>query len=175
MSDAVFLRGERVTLHPPDEDDLAFAQRLVNDPDVRAGISSVEPKTLDDERQWYESQGDGEYGFVLRADGERVGIAGLHEGHRAWGTAELGYFVDPDHWGNGYATDAARQLVAYAFDERRYAKLMAKAYSHNEASRRVLMKAGFEQEAVLPAEAFVDGERVDIVRFGLLADDWRSE
>jgi RimJ/RimL family protein N-acetyltransferase len=170
-----FLHGERVVLSPADEADLEFARRLINRPAVRKPLRAFEPKTLDDERAWLESLGDGDYGFVVRADGERVGIAGLHEKHRAWGVTELGYFFDPAAWGNGYATDAARQLARYAFDELRYAKVVAPVLATNEASRRVLEKAGFEREGVLRDEAFVDGERVDLHRYGLLATAYREE
>lgn len=174
MTETAFLRGVRVSLHPVEEDDLAFAKSVINHPDVRKGVGASEPKTIDDEREWRDSHGDGEYHFVVRADDERVGIAGLHEDPTPWGYAEVGYFVHPAHWDNGYATDAVGCLVRYAFDERRYRKVCADVYAPNEASQRVLEKLGFEREGVRREQAYVDGEYVDLYEYGLLKDEWRD-
>lgn len=174
MPPAPFLRGETVTLHPIAEDDLAFARDLVNRPEIRRGIAASTPRTLADERDWYEGQGDGDYSFVVRDDEDRVGIVGLHEGEEPWGVAEVGYFVHPDEWGKGYATDALECVVRYAFEERRQHKVEANAYEPNEASRRVLEKAGFEREGERRSHAFVEGEHVDLYEYGLLADEWRG-
>ena len=82
--------------------------------------------------------------------------------------------VHPDHWGHGYATDAVRCLVRYAFEERRMHKVGADVYAPNEGSRRVLEKVGFEREGVRPDHAFVDGEHVDLYEYRPLADEWES-
>lgn len=100
-----------------------------------------------------------------------MGIVGLDDPHPAWGTAEVGYFVDPDHWGNGYATDAVRTVCRYAFGERRLGKLYGHVFETNPASARVMEKVGFVREGVHRGQAFLDGERVDILRYGLLADE----
>lgn len=175
MAPGPFLHGETVSLHPLDEDDLPFARDGINDPRVRSGLAGSTPQTLADERDWYESLGDGDYPFVVCNGDERVGIVGLHEGDEPWGVAEIGYFVEPDHWGEGYATDALRCVVRYAFDERRHNKVEANAYEPNEASQRVLEKVGFAREGVRRDHAFVEGEYVDLYEYGLLANEWRSD
>jgi RimJ/RimL family protein N-acetyltransferase len=78
----------------------------------------------------------------------------------------------PSAWGNGYATDALREICRYGFDERRLNKVVARAYETNPASNRVLEKVGFEQEGTFRQEAFVRGEFVDIHRYGLLAAEF---
>ncbi|SFS00767.1 Protein N-acetyltransferase, RimJ/RimL family [Halomicrobium zhouii] len=174
MSGPTFLRGETVTLRVVDEDDLAFAQRVVNHPEVRRGVGAFAPKTAEDEREWYERQDDDGPSFVLYASDQPVGIAGLHLDPYPWGYAEVGYMVHPDHWGHGYATDAVRCLVRYAFDERRLHKVGADVYAPNEASQRVLEKVGFEREGVRRDHAFVDGDHVDLYEYGLLESEWRE-
>jgi RimJ/RimL family protein N-acetyltransferase len=174
MPGPTFLRGETVTLRVVDEDDLEFAQRVVNHPDVRAGVGAFAPKTKADEREWYESQDEDGPSFVVSVEAEPVGIAGLHVERYPWGYAELGYMLHPDYWGNGYATDAVGALLRYGFDERRLHKVGADAYATNEGSHRVLEKNGFEREGVRRDHAFVDGEYVDLYEYGLLAEEWRD-
>jgi RimJ/RimL family protein N-acetyltransferase len=173
MSSPVFLEGESVTLHPVEDEDAEFLQALVNDPRVRRGIATVEPTPLAEEREYVESVGEGEgTQFLVRADGERVGTIGLHDVTATHGNGEVGYFIAPGAWGNGYATDATRTVVEYAFVERRLHKVYARAFAFNDASQRVLEKVGFEREGVHRDQAFVDGGFVDVYRYGLLADEW---
>jgi len=175
MGSPVFLEGDSVTLHPVEEADAEFLQRLVNDPQVRPGIGATEPVTLAEEREFVESVGDGDdVQFLVRAGGERVGTIGLSRLSSAHGNAEVGYFFAPDAWGNGYATDATRTVVAYAFEERRLHKVYARAFAFNDASMRVLEKTGFEHEGTHRDQVFVNGEHVDVHRYGLLADEWRA-
>jgi RimJ/RimL family protein N-acetyltransferase len=173
MPGPVFLRGDRIDLHPIEEEDLPFLAEQMNDPDVWATLGSRRPINQHQEREWWEQldERDGVTLLVV-ANGAPVGNLGYGDVNENWGTAEVGYALHPDHWGNGYATEAVALLTRYAFEERRLAKLVAKAYAHNPASMRVLEKAGWYEEAVLDREAFVGGERVDCHRYAAFADDW---
>lgn len=173
MPGPLFRAGERVELRTVEEEDAEFLQTVVNHPEVRSTVSRTDPINLNEEREWVTSLGEESgFHFLICADGEPVGICGLNDPNEVWGVAEAGYMVHPDAWNNGYATDAVRELCAYAFEERRLGKVVAKCYATNPASRRVLEKAGFTEEGLLREEGFAGGERVDVHRFGLLADEW---
>lgn len=173
MPGATFREGETVELRTIEDEDVEFLQELVNDPRVRSGLGNTDPVTMEEEREWVESLAErDDYHFLVVADGIPVGVVGLNQVNDVWGVAEAGYFLDPDHWGNGYATDALQTLCGFAFEERRLEKVTAKAYETNPASRRVIEKVGFTEEGVLRDEAFLDGERVDVHAYGLLADEW---
>ena len=175
MPGPVFLRGDRVGLHPVEEADLPFLAEVMNDPNVWRTLGSRTPRNQEQEREWLEGLADRDGVVLLVAvDGEPVGSVGYGDVNPDWGTAEVGYALHPDHWGNGYATEAVTLLTRYAFEERRLAKLTAGVYEHNPASMRVLEKAGWHEEAVLECEAFVGGERVDLLRFAAHADSWAS-
>lgn len=62
-------------------------------------------------------------------------------------------------------------VVGDASDRRRLDKLYADALAANVGSRRVLEKSGFVAEGRFREHAYADGERVDAVRYGLLADE----
>lgn len=168
------MAADRVTFHPVEEDDLAFFRDLINHPDVRRGLAATQPRNMADEREWFESLGEDGVQFLLRADGERVGTISFRRYNEEWGTAELAYFFDPDHWGKGYATEAVRRMTTYGFDERRLEKVWARVFAFNEASMRVLEKAGYDHEATLRGQGFACGERVDMERFGALATEWEA-
>ncbi|WP_459192644.1 GNAT family N-acetyltransferase [Halosimplex sp. J119] len=172
MSGPVFMEAERVTFHPVEEADLEFLQTIINHPEVREGLASTRPINMADEREWFESLGEDGVQFLLRVDGERVGTISFRDVSGEWGTAELAYFFHPDHWGNGYATEAARRMVEYGFDERRFDKIWARVFAFNDASMRVLEKVGFEHEGTLRGQAFARGRRVDMERYGVLASEW---
>lgn len=173
MPGPVFRKGDAVELRTVEEEDVDFLQEVVNHPQVRPHVFQFEPLNRRQEREWVESIGE-EAGvhFLVCADGSPVGITGLNDPVEPWGLAEAGYMIHPEHWNNGFATDAVRELCGYAFDERRYHKVTARAYATNPASGRVLEKVGFTEEGVFRAEAFVDGDFVDVYRYGLLADEW---
>jgi len=174
MSQTPFLRGEHVTLHPETPADGLFVTSLLNDPRVRAGIGHSTPVVREDHEEIITDADDGESHFLIRVDGEPVGSCSLHEGSHPWGVGEVGYAVHPDHWNEGYATDAVDCLARYAFEERRINKLGADVYATNPASARVLEKVGFQREGTRREHAFVEGEYVDLHEYGLLADEWRE-
>lgn len=58
-------------------------------------------------------------------------------------TPELGFMIVKKHWGQGYATEACRVLIDYAFDIPGIQKLTATTDVANESSKRVLQKLGF--------------------------------
>ena len=100
-----------------------------------------------------------------------VDTLGLDSVIERWGKGEIGYLIEPDAWNQGYATDAVSTFVDYLFDELRFEKLAARAFETNPASQRVLEKVGFQHEGTSRGHAFVDGERVDLEIFGLLATE----
>lgn len=82
--------------------------------------------------------------YFLRERAQRViiGSAGL-KGKPDWhGVIEIGYGVAPAFQRRGYATEAARTLVEWAFRQPRVQRLAAECLTSNHASRRVLQNLG---------------------------------
>ncbi len=79
--------------------------------------------------------------LILRKDdGALMGGIGLHL--RAQGHFEFGYWLGQSFWKHGYATEAARRLVSFAFRDLKIERLVAGWYHDNPASGRVLAKLG---------------------------------
>jgi [ribosomal protein S5]-alanine N-acetyltransferase len=63
--------------------------------------------------------------------------------------ADVGYLLDRRHWGHGYATDAARAIVEWAFSTPTIRRVWATCDTQNAASARVLERIGLEREGTL--------------------------
>ena len=85
-------------------------------------------------------------------------------------TGTLGYWIGRRYAGCGLATDAARALVRYAFDDLRLHRVEAACVPDNHASRRVLEKAGFELEGRARAYLKINGAWADHLLFGCVDD-----
>ncbi|MER8118012.1 GNAT family N-acetyltransferase [Streptomyces sp. NPDC094031] len=79
--------------------------------------------------------------FVLLAADDAIGVIALRV--REPGMATVSYILRQDTWGQGYATEAVRQVVTFAFARTDLGCLEAKHHPDNLASGRVLIKAGF--------------------------------
>lgn len=75
--------------------------------------------------------------------------------------AEIGYWIGEPYWGKGYATEAVKLLLDYAFQKLDVLRVYASVFEYNIASMRVLEKAGFEKEAVIKSSIIKKGQIFD--------------
>lgn len=100
----------------------------------------------------------------LRASGDPVGFFNLRWPHG--GVGELGYGIEPALWGRGYATEAARAVVALAFRLGAH-RVQATCWTRNTGSAKVLARAGLRKEGVLRGYLKRGREQRDELMFGL--------
>lgn len=110
---------------------------------------------------------------VRGADEAFVGWCGLTRFDPDNRRASLGYCFDDAVWGHGYATEAARALLGWAFDTLDLNRVQAEVDTRNGASARVLEKLGFVREGTLREDCVVVGEVSDSWIYGLLRREWR--
>ncbi len=109
--------------------------------------------------------------FAIATQGETIGGVGLKFGddvHRF--TAELGYWLGEPFWGRGIMTEAVRRFVPWAFEHLEVHRIYAAAFAENDASIRVLEKAGFEREGRLRASVFKSGRIHDQLLYAKIKD-----
>jgi [ribosomal protein S5]-alanine N-acetyltransferase len=97
--------------------------------------------------------------FAIEVDGEAAGGIGfmlMHDIERV--SAEVGYWLGEAHWGRGICTDALRAITRYAIEHHSLTRVFAVPFEHNEASCRVLEKAGYVLEGRLRRSAIKDGQ-----------------
>ncbi|GAA4373796.1 GNAT family N-acetyltransferase [Nocardioides caricicola] len=107
------------------------------------------------------------------ADGAFLGWCTLSRVNPGFRSAALGYCYLQTSWGRGYATEAARAVLQWAFDTLDLNRVQAETDTRNAASARVLEKLGFQREGTLRQDCIVDGVVSDTWVFGLLRSDWR--
>jgi len=153
------LRGWQLT----DEEALV---KYANNPRVSANLFDTfpYPYTVDDARQWLNSQQGIEKPtfFAIEIDGEAVGGIGIAikaDVYRR--SANIGYWLGEPFWGKSLMTEVVSLMVDYAFKNFDLARLQAGVYSSNPASMRVLEKVGFVKEGVAQKAIFKRGEMLD--------------
>ena len=110
--------------------------------------------------------------LVLKSDNTLVGNCGIRRKSGNDWEADLGYELSPQHWGNGYATEAAGALVAFGFRELGLERISSWCIADNIASARVLERLGFRQEGRLRRNEFFKGRWWDTLLYALLRDEW---
>jgi [ribosomal protein S5]-alanine N-acetyltransferase len=172
------LLTERLRLRPFSLTDAAEVQRLAGDPSIADTTLNVPHPYLDGAaKAWIETHAPefaagrlATFAIALLDGGALVGSIGLVIDAGS-GRAELDYWVGRPYWGRGYATEAARAVVQYGFEELRLGRIYATAMTRNPASIRVLEKIGMREEGVLRGHVTKWGRREDLVVLGMLADD----
>ena len=84
------------------------------------------------------------FAVVLRDDGPVIGSAGFKGPPGEDGSAEIAYGIAPGYQGKGFATEAARALVAFALERVDVTSMRAHTMPENGASGRVLANCGFQ-------------------------------
>jgi RimJ/RimL family protein N-acetyltransferase len=161
-----------ILLRPADAQDAQFLQDLLADDEYAFFAVDRMPSREDLERQITSPGAD----FRIVCDArtaEPVGwiSADIDVAH---GTAAVGYGIARRHWGRGYATQAARAMVALLFSRPEVHKVWARADPRNERSLKVLLNAGLVVEGTLESHFVRRGERVSRVLFGLTRDRWQA-
>lgn len=111
--------------------------------------------------------------FVFdKNNGEFLGGTGLHGFDWDSRIIEIGYWYRKSAQGKGYATEATKALIRYAFDVLQASKVIIAHAQGNEASKRVIEKAGFEFEYNAKKDTLLpNGEFTDHPHYSLFSAD----
>lgn len=184
------LSTPRLILRPFEPGDSETVERLANDREIAANTRGIEypyPKgaasTWIDTHEGLWLTGKGVV-FAICNRGQAEGVANCPEGallgamllnldsadHRG----ELGYWLGRAWWNLGIASEAARAVLQFGFDQLGLNRIDAHHLARNPASGRVLLKAGMLREGLLRQHARKWGEFHDVVLYGVLARDWKA-
>lgn len=113
------------------------------------------------------------YGWMIRelSTGRLVGCIRLNSIDKREATTIIGYELAKEAWGQGFATEALRAVVAHCHGAMQLRRLEAWTMAGNDASDRVLAKAGFRLEGVQREKMTHAGRRFDRRLFARLATD----
>ena len=142
---SVTLETDRLILRPLTVADADAVFVWAGDPKVNRFMSYTLYTDVEQVRQWLRSveqaeEGDYDFGFVRKSNGLLIGTGGVYDnGDGSW---EFGYNLRHDCWGQGYATEAAKALIAFAHKELGAKVFVSDHAVDNPASGRVMEKCG---------------------------------
>lgn len=172
------LRTERLILRRPETEDLGNLLRLVSDLSFAATVPEI-PRTEEEIRKYLEiersvdrPEQDKCFNLLLerQRDNRVLGLTTLVLRKHSQG--EIGYALHRDYRGSGYASEAARALMDYAFTELGLHRIYAETRADNTASWKVMERLGMKREARFRKMVREDGHWWDLVVYAVLTDEW---
>ena len=169
------IKTRRLLLRPWRMEDAASVFRFANNPKIAENLRDVFPwpyQKKDAEEFLRGCVAADEKRALFRAievDGQAVGSIALTRGEDVYGrSAELGYWLAEEFWGQGIMPRAVEQLCREGFARWDIVRICAEPYRGNTASRRVLEKAGFTLEGVMRQGVYKNGRLQDYCMYALL-------
>ena len=180
-NNAVVLNTSRLMLRPLCRDDIPQFVPLIGAREVAATTLRIpHPYTEQDavrfleysDSVWEKREG-ARFGVFLRDGKMLCGGMGLHA-NLEHNHAELGYWIGVPYWGQGYGTEAAREVLRFGFEDLQFHRIHAGHFANNPASGRILQKLGMTYEGTTRDHIRKWGEYLDVAIYGLLAREYRE-
>lgn len=173
------LQSNRIRLTAFHSEDVEVITRWYQDAEFMRLFDATPafPRTTGKWQKWYDelSNAKDDYNFAIRpiADDTLIGwisVDGILWNNR---TGWIGLAIgDPQHRGKGYGYEAMRLLLKFAFHEINLYRVQLSVFSYNPAAIRLYEKLGFVREGVQREFLQRDGQRYDLIFYGLLASEW---
>lgn len=181
LKDGNILEGSLVSLAALTEDDAEHLVRFQRNAGYSRLLDSwpARPRSKDEVVKWVtdEAKNQNSYHFAIRSveSDDFLGFAELDGIDWSNGTTGLGIGLgDPENWGKGYGRDAMKLLLNFAFNEMNLHRVGLTVFEYNERARALYEKLGFVLEGTARERLHRDGERYDMLIFGMLRREWEA-
>jgi RimJ/RimL family protein N-acetyltransferase len=182
IPDRPMLGGERVWLRPLEERDMPAYLAGINDTEVGGWAGYRWPLSPSMATDWLKRVSEqartleGFYFAVCELGHDRfIGTTWLRDISLMDGAAELAIFMDRDHLGGGWGTDAQRTLLAFGFGTLRLERIWLTVDADNARAIRSYQKVGFRQEGYMRNARQVNGRPADGLLMAILREEWRPQ
>ncbi|MFA6133076.1 MAG: GNAT family N-acetyltransferase [Phycisphaerae bacterium] len=175
------LRTPRLVLRPFTLADAPTVQRLAGAREISDTMLSI-PHPYEDgvAEGWiaghqaaFDAKRELTLAITLAGGGQLVGSIGLMGFGADHKRGELGYWVGKEYWGNGYCSEAAREVVRYGFVQLGLGRVFAHHLTRNPASGRVMQKIGMKHEGTLRQHVVIRNRFEDLECYGILREEFR--
>lgn len=179
----MILQTTRLQLRPVDMRDAEAMSIYRSDPETNQFLSLI-PKSLDDiygfiqktnpkiniPGSWFQ------FVIIEKESNKLIGDIGVHflDDNSDNKQVEIGYTLNKDFRGKGYANEALSKIIGYLFGQLKKHRITASIDPKNISSVRLIEKLGFRKEAHFIESLFFHGEWVDDVIYALLAKEWKG-
>lgn len=178
------LTTKRLIIRPIQIEDKIDLFEYRSDPETYKYLS-VAPKELKDIEKFIEKSSKDinvqgtwfQFVVILKENQRLIGDVGLHflETEPENKQVEIGYTLNPDFRGNGYAYEALTDIIDYLFNSLQKHRIIASIDPINLSSLKLIEKLGFRKEAHFRKSLFFHGEWVDDLVYALLKEDWKRD
>ena len=108
-----------------------------------------------------------EFAITDSVSGELYGAIALSNNQK-FNNGEIAYWIGEAFWGNGYATEASRAILQFAFEKKKYHKVFARYFESNPASGRVLQKLHMNKEGLFVDHVWKENRYEDLIYYGII-------
>jgi len=112
--------------------------------------------------------------IMLKKTGEFIGLAGFFLSNDRFKMGEFYYKLIPEFWGQGFATELAKEIIRFGFEDCKLHRIEAGVATENKASIRVLKKAGMTSEGIRRAILPIRGDWKDNFQFSIIEDEFAA-
>src|SRR5690349_18782666 len=116
-----------------------------------------------------------QFAITLKPEGRLIGNCGIRKDFAEAREADMGYELNPMYWGNGYATEAARTLLAFGFSTLQLERVLAWCVAENVGSARVLEKIGMRLKSRSRDHHYFKGKWWDTLSYLITSEEWRMQ
>jgi len=118
-----------------------------------------------------------EYAVYLSSNGDFIGFADIEvfNQNNFGGCGEIGYFLLPEFWGNGFATEIANLLLNICFSNLKLHRVSASCNSNNLQSEKVIKKIGMKKEGELRKTRLKNGNWDNELKYSILVEEWETK
>ncbi len=178
------VRTARLSIRRANESDLDAIWRFRRLESVSQWLTSA-PSTIEQYREKFLEPGRLDTFLVVELDGEVIGelMLKIEDGWAQWEVAaeaegvqaELGWSMDPDCGGHGYATEAVNALIEICFEHLGLRRVTAQCFADNVASWRLMERIGMRREFHTVRDSLHrSGQWLDGLGYALLAEEWAT-
>jgi RimJ/RimL family protein N-acetyltransferase len=171
------ISSEKIILRPYEIGDIPFWQKWDIDPQVQAFLPEPknEPQTPEEMAAYLkecQDENDGYYWTIVWKDtNQPIGTISLTEVNPYHGIGELGIVIgEREYWGKGIAQESIKLIVSL-MPVLGIRRVSAEFEERNIAMEKVLIKSGFQKEAILNSSRIKDGHPINTIRYFYLKSD----
>lgn len=176
MSDVI--ETKRLLLRRPTENDVSRIVEALADFDICRNLARVPwPYHRDDALDFLKFMASCDRrsrfsAICTRESGERLLGMISYEWSDAKQDAELGYWLDTTHWGQGLMTEAATAMVEHAFTSNKHPQLVSCFHDDNPISGKILSRVGFERVGACSNFSKAQGKDIPVTNMKLTQQRW---
>jgi ribosomal-protein-alanine N-acetyltransferase len=175
------LNSARLTLRKIELADQQNIYRGLSDPKVieHYGVSFKTFEATAEQMLWYKQLEEKQTGIwwavCLKDSNTFIGAGGINDINNNYFKAEVGFWLYPEHWGQGYMPEAMYLISTYAYDVLKLNRLEGFVDDDNEKCKKALQKLHYKLEGNFKEHEYENGRFVDLNLFAQLKTDFKAQ